>query len=311
MEPLVSAVIPCYKQGHFLAEAVQSVLGQTVNDVECIVVNDGSPDTTREVAMQLASGDPRVRYIEQMNRGLAAARNRGLGEARGRFIQFLDADDIIAPDKLRIQTDILRAQPRWAVAYSDFRYCPQHDTSATVPSRSKIQPRFVMGKPLWDMAARWETQLSIPIHSFLFDAGLFRSTGISFDESLPTHEDWDCWMRILEVDPIVVHTPGELAIYRLHPDSMTTNQWMMWRGFARAIRNRRRHFTGDPIVRGLLLEKLIELAGVYEEARKETRGAAVRRTMDVLRRMAPWRLQVWARRLTVRVFLRLGIDIVC
>jgi glycosyltransferase involved in cell wall biosynthesis len=310
MQPLVSAVIPCYKQGHFLAEAVQSVLGQTVDDLECIVVNDGSPDTTREVAMQLASGDPRVRYIEQMNRGLAAARNRGLGEARGRFIQFLDADDIIAPDKLRIQTDILRAQPRWAVAYSDSRYCPQHDTSATVPSRSKIQPRFVMGKPLWDMAARWETQLSIPIHSFLFDAGLFRSTGISFDESLPTHEDWDCWMRILEVDPIVVHTPGELAIYRLHPDSMTTNERMMWRGFACAIRNRHRHFTGDPIMRGLLLEKLVELAGVYDDPGEGAGGAAVRRTMDALRRNAPWPFQVWVRRLTVRVFLRLGIDMV-
>jgi hypothetical protein len=178
------------------------------------------------------------------------------------------------------------------------------------PPSNKIRPRFVMGKPLWDMAARWETQLSIPIHSFLFDAGLFRRTGISFDESLPTHEDWDCWMRILSVDPIVVHTPGELAIYRLHPDSMTTNQWMMWRGFARAIRDRRRHFTGDPIVRELLLEKLVELTGVYQETREEAGGAAVRRTIDALRRIAPWPLQVWVRRLTVRVFLRLGVDIV-
>jgi len=56
---------------------------------------------------------PAVRYTEQVNRGLAAARNRGLEEARGRFIQFLDADDVIAPDKLRIQTDILGGQPRW------------------------------------------------------------------------------------------------------------------------------------------------------------------------------------------------------
>jgi glycosyltransferase involved in cell wall biosynthesis len=311
MEPLVSTVIPSYKQGHFLAEAVQSVLGQTLNDLECIVVNDGSPDTTREVAMQLASNDPRVRYVEQMNRGVAAARNRGLEEARGRFIQFLDADDIIAPDKFRIQTDILRAQPRWAVAYSDHRYCPQHDTSATTPSNNMIQPRFVTAKPLWDMAARWETQLSIPIHSFLFDADLFRRAGISFDESLPTHEDWDCWMRILEIDPIVIHTPGELAIYRLHPDSMTTDQRMMWRGFARAIRSRRRHFTGDPIVQGLLLEKLVELAGAYQEAREGAGGAARRRMMDALRGIAPGRLQVWLRRLTVRMFLRFGIDMVC
>jgi hypothetical protein len=101
------------------------------------------------------------------------------------------------------------------------------------------------------------------IHSFLFDADLFRRTGISFDESLPTHEDWDCWMRILEVDPIVVHTPGEL-----------------------------------------------ELAGVYQEAQEAARGTAVQRTIDMLRRIAPWRLQVWVRRLTVQVFLRLGVDIV-
>jgi len=310
MEPLVSVIIPCYKQGHFLAEAVQSVLGQTVIDLECIVVNDGSPDTTREVATRLASGDPRVRYMEQVNRGLAAARNRGLEEARGRFIQFLDADDVIAPDKLRIQTDILGGQPRWAIAYSDYRFCPSDDTSGTVPVSDKVRPRFVMGKPLWDMAARWETQLSIPVHGFLFDAGLFRGTGICFDESLPSHEDWDCWMRILELDPLVLHSPGELAVYRLHPHSMTTNEWMMWSGFSRAIRNRRRGFTRDPIVRELLREKLVEMAGVYQEAREEAGGAAVRRAMGAFRRIAPWPLQGWVRRLTVQAFLRLGIDVV-
>jgi glycosyltransferase involved in cell wall biosynthesis len=310
MEPLVSVIIPCYKQGHFLAEAMQSVLGQTISDLECIVVNDGSPDTTREVATQLASGDFRVRYIEQTNRGLAAARNRGLGEARGRFIQFLDADDVIAPDKLRIQTDVLRGQSRWAVAYSDHRFCPRDDTSRTVPATDKVRPRFVMEKPLWDMAARWETQLSIPIHSFLFDAALFRETGIVFDESLPNHEDWDCWMRILEVEPLVLHTPGELAVYRLHPDSMTTNQWMMWSGFAHAIRNRRRLFTGDPVVQEMLVEKLVELAGVYQEAREAASGAAVQDAIGALRRIVPWRLQLWIRRLTVRAFLGLGIDVI-
>ena len=310
MKPLVSVIIPCYQQGHFLAEAMQSVLGQTIGDLECIVVNDGSRDTTREVATRLARGDARVRYIEQPNRGLAAARNRGLREACGRFIQFLDADDVIAPDKLRIQTDVLRVQPRWAVAYSDHRFCPRDDTSGTAPATGKVRPRFVMEKPLWDMAARWETQLSIPIHSFLFDATLFRETGIAFDESLPNHEDWDCWMRILELEPLVLHTPGELAVYRLHPDSMTKNQRMMWRGFSRAIRNGRRRFSGDPVVREMLLEKLVELAGVYQVSREAASGTAVQDAIGTLRRIMPWRFQRWIRRVTVHAFLVLGIDLI-
>lgn len=310
MAPLVSVIIPCYQQGHFLAEAVQSVLGQSIGDLECIVVNDGSPDATREVATRLARGDVRVRYIEQPNRGLGAARNHGLAAARGQFIQFLDADDVIAPDKLRIQTDVLRGQSRWAMAYSDYRFCPPDDTSRTVSPTDRSRPRFVMEKPLWDMAARWETQLSIPIHSFLFDAALFRETGIAFDERLPTHEDWDCWMRILEVEPLVLHTPGELAVYRQHPDSMTKDQRMMWSGFAHAIRNRRRCLAGDPVVRAMLLEKLVELAGVYQESRDAAGGTPVQDAIGALRRIMPWRCQLWMRRFTVHAFLRLGIDVI-
>jgi len=306
----VSVITPCYQQGHFLAEAVQSVLDQTMGNLECIVINDGSSDKTREIAAHLVRGDPRVWYVEQPHRGLAAARNCGLEKARGRFIQFLDSDDILTPEKLRLQINALLGRERWAMAYSDYRFCPGDDTSQTAPATEKVRPRFVMDRPLWDMAARWETQLSIPIHCFLFDASLFREGRITFDENLATHEDWDCWMRILALDPIVLHTPGELAVYRRHAQSMTSNQAMMWRGFARAIRNQRRRLIHDPVVRALLLEKLIEIAGIYQEARQEAGNTAVRHAVGAFRRILPWPLQIWTRRLTVRAYLSLGIDIV-
>ncbi len=88
-EALVSVVIPCYKQAHFLPEAIKSVLAQTYSGVEAIVVDDGSPDNTSEVACRHRD----VRCIRQQNQGLSGARNTGLRESRGSFVMFLDADD--------------------------------------------------------------------------------------------------------------------------------------------------------------------------------------------------------------------------
>src|SRR5215203_3209221 len=91
--PLVSVIIPCYNQGAFLAESVQSALSQTYPCVEIVVVNDGSTDDTEAVAARF----PEVRCVTQENRGLAGARNRGLAESRGDLLIFLDADDRLLP----------------------------------------------------------------------------------------------------------------------------------------------------------------------------------------------------------------------
>ena len=87
--PLVTVVIPCYNQAHFLGEAIESVLSQSYRNFELIVVDDGSTDETSEVASRYE----RVRLFQQENQGLAGARNRGLGEAKGEYVVFLDADD--------------------------------------------------------------------------------------------------------------------------------------------------------------------------------------------------------------------------
>jgi len=96
--PLVSVVIPCYNQAHFLAEAIESALAQTHQRVAIVVVDDGSTDATAAVAGRYVD----VRYVRQENRGLAAARNRGLGESAGECLVFLDSDDRLHPRALEI-----------------------------------------------------------------------------------------------------------------------------------------------------------------------------------------------------------------
>src|SRR5262245_46484951 len=93
----VSVIIPCYRQGRYLAQAIDSCLAQTHPDVEVIVVNDGSDDNTDEVAR--GYGD-RIRYIPKRNGGVSAARNSGIAVATGRYLKFLDADDHLAPQQI-------------------------------------------------------------------------------------------------------------------------------------------------------------------------------------------------------------------
>ena len=96
---LVSVIIPCFNQGKFLHDAVESVRTQTYPHWECIIINDGSTDDTDKTAKALISDDKRFRYHYQNNRGLPATRNTGLKMTGGAYIQFLDADDIIRPQK--------------------------------------------------------------------------------------------------------------------------------------------------------------------------------------------------------------------
>src|ERR687898_3129642 len=95
---LVTVVIPCYNQAHFLGEAIESVLSQSYPNFEILVVDDGSPDDTSEVASRYPP--QQVRLISQKNQGVSAARNTGIGHARGEYVVFLDADDRLLPEAL-------------------------------------------------------------------------------------------------------------------------------------------------------------------------------------------------------------------
>lgn len=290
--PLVSIIIPAYNRARFLPETLNSALGQSIADIECIVVDDGSTDGTKDIVASFCARDPRVRYLQQKNRGPSAARNYGLAEARGRFIQFLDSDDIIDPDKFAQQLAQLDSTGDLAISYCDYRYCAHDDVNKTASRDDLPPPRFVMQRALWDIASRWETGFSIPMHCFLFDARFFRECGIRFDEELANHEDWDCWMRIFALNPKVFHVPKVLAIYRLHDDSICVDSKKLAIGFEKAIRKQQRIFRDDPVMRRILADKMQEMKNAYSNNQPSATTMALRHYANrIYKRSMPWPIQ--------------------
>ena len=131
--PAVSVVIPCYNRASLIPRAVASVQAQSFQDLEIILVDDGSTDDTRGVASRLHDGDSRVRYIaHERNKGEAAARNTGIKAASGEFIAFLDSDDEWLSGKLTLQIETLRALPKSVGAVSARHLLVDDDGSETI-----------------------------------------------------------------------------------------------------------------------------------------------------------------------------------
>ena len=130
MKPLVSIVIPVFNAERFLAKTLSSVLQQTYENLEIIIVDDGSTDTSGKIAAESAISDPRIRVITQTNAGVASARNTGLHQSSGEYVAFLDADDIWHPTKIARQMDVLRTSTNLTglgSVYSLHRYIDAHD----------------------------------------------------------------------------------------------------------------------------------------------------------------------------------------
>jgi len=125
--PAISVIVTSYNYGVFLPDALGSVQAQSLQDWECIIVDDGSDDDTPEIAQAWAERDQRFVYLRQENAGPSAARNAGLSQARGRYIQILDADDTIMPDKFDVQARLLGSLPENSLVYS--AYESQYDLS--------------------------------------------------------------------------------------------------------------------------------------------------------------------------------------
>jgi glycosyltransferase involved in cell wall biosynthesis len=218
-QPLVSVVIPAYNCAPFVTEAIESVLSQDYANKEVIVVNDGSTDATAEMVMRF--GD-RLRLIEQPNRGPAAARNRGVSEARGEYLAFLDGDDIWLAGKLACEMSYIQEHPDVKIVFTGFsrwwpgrsnNYPPAHDP-ATWRAKDEIGPYYsgyLYTTLLLDSV--------ICIITAVMERDAFTRLG-GFDENLKVGEDYDFWMRASRVCA-AYKIDRIMALYRMRPESAT------------------------------------------------------------------------------------------
>lgn len=233
----VSVIIPCYNQASFLKEAVDSVVAQTYSNWECLIVNDGSTDNTEEVAKELIQNDNRLIYKKQINKGLPGARNAGLELCAGEYIQFLDADDALHPQKLEKHLALIKksglSKVDTIVSYSGCYYSDYNDVYKEYAY--SFNCRFLSDNLLKEIVLNWENIISIPAHSFFFTANIFTTKGIRFDEGITICEDIDCWIRVFQLKPHVLFLDQKLAYYRNTPGSMSKSKEKVWRGHVRVM----------------------------------------------------------------------------
>lgn len=217
MPSLVSIVIPCYNQGRYLASAVESALAQTHKDVEVVVVDDGSTDDTAQV-MERFVGDPRVTLLRQENRGPSAARNAGVAASKGAFLNFLDADDDITPEKLERQLAVMEADPGIGFAYCDIRY--MDEDGAEIKDKKELSVADGRRELSGDIFDQLFTGGFFPPNAPLVRRIAFEEVG-GFDPALRGCCDWDLWLRLSGRGFTAQYLNEKLARYRLHLAGMS------------------------------------------------------------------------------------------
>jgi glycosyltransferase involved in cell wall biosynthesis len=266
--PLVSVVIPSYNYAHYLPAAVHSVLAQTFSDLELIIIDDGSTDNTREAAAKFT--DPRMRYVFKTNGGLASARNAGIANSRGKFLAFLDTDDLWLPQFLEtVLATFGRLPPGFA---------------AVATSSQRIDPD---GKPIVFDSAVMNEERELTTRDFVFRnrplsssivirREVFEKCGL-FDESLRSSEDRDMWIR-LTTRFRFFYLRAQLARLRRHPHNMSRDPSRMTNTMARVIGNawRRRDVPRSRIFfwARVLANYLVQAAWLYHDAGMNRRAVS-------------------------------------
>ncbi|MGH9943542.1 MAG: glycosyltransferase family 2 protein [Pyrinomonadaceae bacterium] len=224
--PLVSVIVPTYNYGHFIGQTIESLQAQTCGDWECVVVDDDSQDDTREVVARYAAADARVRYVHQRNQLQAVAKNTGLEQSAGRYVQFLDADDLLEPRKFERHVAYLERHPAVDIVYSSVRYFnsdhPAERYYSMAPMDRPWMPEVSgRGKKILLELVRHNI---MAINSPLVRREVVREVGL-FDPVLPPVEDWDFWIRCAQAGKSFqfLDAADTLALVRMHPASSSQN----------------------------------------------------------------------------------------
>lgn len=227
--PLVSVVIPCFNQANYLMEAVLSVQAAYAGNLEILVVDDGSThQNTARYLREISECFPSVRIIKQANAGLSAARNKGIQEACGEYIQLLDADDLLLPQKISQQIAHFQVCEDLDISICNFALGDEWLTDFSKQSNGLAQFDFTVD----DFLFKWERSFAVPIHCALFHRRVF--VDLSFNVKTRAKEDWQLWcmLALLKRKMAYIHFSG--VIYRQHPQSMRRSYLRMGQAWVEA-----------------------------------------------------------------------------
>lgn len=211
LRPLISVIIPSYNHGHYLPTAINSILSQTYKTFEIIIVDDGSTDDTQ----QIITAFPDIKYFFQKNKGLSAARNRGVKESSGQYLIFLDADDWLFPGALKINFEKICQKPEVAFVAGGYEMIYEPNNTSWIIQENVQEMHYcrLLERNFLGMHA------SILFQKWIFDIFIY-------DESLQSCEDYDLYLKIVRRYPILCH-PQLISVYRIHAENMSHNNALM------------------------------------------------------------------------------------
>lgn len=286
--PAFSAIIAAYNEAEYVGAAITSILRQSEDDWEAIVVDDGSTDETAEVVRRFERSDSRIRLISQANTGLAGALNTGIAHSRAPYVGLLDADDLWMPRFIAAMSKALDDAPGAGFAYTDAYWFDL--TTGRFRRGLSMSPWNPPATPPSDPV---EMLRLVVRANFIFGLTTMRRSVLDrighFDTSLGSSEDYDMWMRMLANGYGAVRPPGVLAIRRRREDSMSTNAPKMFEN-ARKVYLRIAEDEGIPSdVRDTARKQVAWcdrfIAGLGGEDRSKAAVIALRRRLSPVRRL--------------------------
>lgn len=275
--PLVSIIIPAYCCAEWLEDTVRSVIAQTLKDWEIILIDDGSKDSTAEVGRLLAAIDSRVRFHSRPNLGVTATRNEGAEMAKGRYLAFLDADDIWEPEFLELGVKALDDADLFVASSRRFRLIPGDSEEVHFPDKA-----FWNGLPCSFLRGNWIVPAMVLLKREVHEKlGSFCGGGPEF------WEDWDYWARAAAAGFRFQKDERTLVHYRIAPHSRSSELELGARRSMGVIRRHRSSFG----IRGSLIARH-HLAGWHLYLAKLEGSNAGHEIIQALL-AAPWRVAVW------------------
>lgn len=220
--PLISIIIPTFNRADWIEAAIESILMQTFQNFELLVIDDGSTDNTQKIVSRC---DEKIKYYFQKNKGPSAARNYGIKKAKGKYICFLDSDDRWVVNKLETQVNLVAADPNIKICYTD---------EIWIRSGVRVNQKIIHKK-----YSGWIYQHCLPLciispSSVMIHRELFDKVGL-FDEDLIVCEDYDLWLRVSSFYPIAFIEQSLIIKYGGHEDQLSQKFWGMDRLRVKAL----------------------------------------------------------------------------